>query len=75
MTLNIGGRVHDPTDPVRRLLFNVLAMIAEFESGLIRMRTREAIPPPRTPARPEPRDMREEEGVVLVTAGEAALRE
>lgn len=30
MTLNIGGQVHDPTDPVRRLLFNVLAMIAEF---------------------------------------------
>lgn len=43
MTLNIGGRVHDPTDPVRRLLFNVLAMIAEFESGLIRMRTREGM--------------------------------
>ena len=24
--LNIGGSVHDPTDPVGRLLFNVLAM-------------------------------------------------
>lgn len=35
--LNIGGSVHDPTDPVGRLLFNVLAMIAEFESDLIRM--------------------------------------
>jgi DNA invertase Pin-like site-specific DNA recombinase len=34
--LNIGGAVHDPTDPVGRLLFNVLAMIAEFESDLIR---------------------------------------
>jgi DNA invertase Pin-like site-specific DNA recombinase len=34
--LNIGGSVHDPTDPVGRLLFNVLAMIAEFESDLIR---------------------------------------
>jgi DNA invertase Pin-like site-specific DNA recombinase len=32
--LNIGGSVHDPTDRVGRLLFNVLAMIAEFESGL-----------------------------------------
>jgi hypothetical protein len=29
--LNIGGSAHDPTDPVGRLLFNVLAMIAEFE--------------------------------------------
>ena len=38
--LNIGGSVHDPADPVGRLLFNVLAMIAEFEADLIRMRTR-----------------------------------
>jgi DNA invertase Pin-like site-specific DNA recombinase len=35
--------VHDPTDPVGRLLFNVLAMVAEFESDLIRMRTREGL--------------------------------
>ena len=39
--LSIGGSVHDPTDPVGRLLFNVLAMVAEFESDLIRARTRE----------------------------------
>ena len=32
--LNIGGSLHDPTDPVGRLLFNVLGMIAEFEIGL-----------------------------------------
>ena len=38
--LNIGGSLHDPTDPVGSLLFNVLGMIAEFESDLIRMRTR-----------------------------------
>ncbi len=41
--LNIGGSVHDPNDPIGRLLFNVLAMIAEFESDLIRMRTREGM--------------------------------
>ncbi len=41
--LNLGGSVHDPTDPVGRLLFNALAMVAEFESDLIRMRTREGI--------------------------------
>jgi hypothetical protein len=29
--LNLGGSVHDPNDPVGRLLFNVLAMVAEFE--------------------------------------------
>jgi len=28
--LNIGGSVQDPNDPIGRLLFNVLAMIAEF---------------------------------------------
>jgi len=33
--LSIGGTVHDPSDPVGRLLFNVLAMVAEFESNLI----------------------------------------
>ncbi|WP_375425470.1 recombinase family protein [uncultured Friedmanniella sp.] len=41
--LSMGGSVHDPSDPVGRLLFNVLAMVAEFESDLIRMRTREGM--------------------------------
>lgn len=41
--LSLGGTVHDPTDPVGRLLFNVLAMVAEFEADLIRMRTREGM--------------------------------
>lgn len=41
--LSLGGNVHDPTDPVGRLLFNVLAMVAEFESDLIRARTREGM--------------------------------
>jgi len=35
--------VYDPTAPVGRLLFNVLAMVAEFESDLIRLRTREGM--------------------------------
>lgn len=41
--LSIGGSVHDPTDPVGKLLFNVLAMVAEFEADLIRARTREGM--------------------------------
>jgi DNA invertase Pin-like site-specific DNA recombinase len=41
--LNPGGSVYDPNDPVGRLLFNVLAMVAEFESDLIRLRTREGM--------------------------------
>jgi DNA invertase Pin-like site-specific DNA recombinase len=43
VVLNIGGSVHDPSDPVGRLLFNVLAMVAEFEADLIRARTREGM--------------------------------
>ena len=35
--------MHDPIDLVGRLLFNVLAMVAEFEADLIRLRTREAM--------------------------------
>ena len=27
--LSLGGSIHDPADPVGRLLFNVLAMVAE----------------------------------------------
>jgi DNA invertase Pin-like site-specific DNA recombinase len=41
--LSIGGSVHDPTDPVHRLLFNVLAMVSEFEADLIRAWTREGM--------------------------------
>src|SRR3954470_12982128 len=41
--LSLGGSVYDPNDPVGRLLFNVLAMVAEFESDLICLRTREGI--------------------------------
>ena len=41
--LSLGGAVYDPTDPVGRLLFNVLAMVAEFEADLIRLRTKEGM--------------------------------
>src|SRR5690606_134869 len=41
--LQIGAAVHDPNDPVGRLLLNVLAMVAEFEADLIRARTREGM--------------------------------
>jgi DNA invertase Pin-like site-specific DNA recombinase len=41
--LALGTSVHDPTDPIGRLLFNVLAMVAEFEADLIRLRTREGM--------------------------------
>lgn len=41
--LSIGGNVYDPEDAIGRLLFNVLAMVAEFEADLIRARTREGM--------------------------------
>lgn len=43
VALNLGGSRYDPTDPVGRLLFNVLAMVAEFERDLISARTKEGM--------------------------------
>lgn len=40
-SLNLRGSVYDPNDAVGRLLFNVLALVAE--SDLIRLRTRECM--------------------------------
>ena len=52
LLLSIGGSVHDPTAPVGRLLFNVLAMVGEFESDLIRSRTQEGIRVAKAKGRP-----------------------
>ena len=41
--LNLGGSIHDPTDPMGKLLFTALAMVAEFEADLTRLRTREGM--------------------------------
>src|SRR3954467_1321631 len=43
ISLSLGGTVYDPTDAVGKLLVNVLAMVAEFESDLIRLRTVEGM--------------------------------
>jgi DNA invertase Pin-like site-specific DNA recombinase len=43
ISLSLGGSLYDPTDAVGRLLFNVLAMVAEFESDLIPLRTVEGM--------------------------------
>jgi DNA invertase Pin-like site-specific DNA recombinase len=47
ISLSLGGSVYDPADAVGRLLLNVLAMVAEFESDLIRLRTVEGMRWPR----------------------------
>jgi DNA invertase Pin-like site-specific DNA recombinase len=41
--LNLRGSIYDPHDPVGKLLFNVLGMVAEFETDLILARTREGM--------------------------------
>ena len=39
--LSLGGTVYDPSDPMGKCFFNILATFAEFEVDLLRMRTRE----------------------------------
>jgi len=41
--LALGASVYDPGDPMGKMFFNILATFAEFESDLIRMRTREGM--------------------------------
>jgi DNA invertase Pin-like site-specific DNA recombinase len=41
--LSLGGSVYDPTDPMGKMFFNILATFAEFEVDLLRMRTREGM--------------------------------
>ncbi|MEM8594962.1 MAG: recombinase family protein [Pseudomonadota bacterium] len=41
--LALGGAIYDPADPMGKMFFNILATFAEFESDLIRMRTREGM--------------------------------
>jgi DNA invertase Pin-like site-specific DNA recombinase len=41
--LALGASVYDPTDPLGKMFFNILATFAEFEADLIRLRTREGM--------------------------------
>ena len=41
VTLALGAATYDPSDPMGRMFFNIVATFAEFEADLIRMRTRE----------------------------------
>jgi DNA invertase Pin-like site-specific DNA recombinase len=76
--LNLGGSVYDPTDPVGRLLFNVLAMVAE--SDLIRLRTREGMKVAKAKGRlrgkqPKLNHRQEAHMVALLHAGEYSTAE
>ena len=39
--LALGATIHDPTDPMGKMFFNIVATFAEFKADLIRMQTRE----------------------------------
>ena len=41
--LALGRTIHDPTDPMGKMFFSILATFAEFEADLIRLRTREGM--------------------------------
>jgi DNA invertase Pin-like site-specific DNA recombinase len=41
--LSLGGTIYDPTDPLGKMFFNILATFAEFEVDLLRLRTREGM--------------------------------
>ena len=43
MKLALGRALYDPGDPMGKMFFNILAIFAEFEADLIRMRTREGM--------------------------------
>jgi len=41
--LALGMSIYDPTDPMGKMFFNILATFAEFEADLIRLRTKEGM--------------------------------
>jgi DNA invertase Pin-like site-specific DNA recombinase len=41
--LSLGGSIYDPADPMSKMFFNMLAMFAEFEADLLKMRTHEGM--------------------------------
>ncbi len=43
VTLRLGASAYDPSDPMGKMMFNMLATFAEFEADLIKARTREGM--------------------------------
>jgi DNA invertase Pin-like site-specific DNA recombinase len=41
--LQLGATIHDPTDPLGKAFFDIVATFAEFEADLVRLRTREGM--------------------------------
>ena len=78
LSLNLGGSVYDPNDTVGRLLFNVLAMVAEFRPDPApHPRAHEGRQGQRPAARKQPKLNRRQEAhlVSLVHSGECSTAE
>jgi DNA invertase Pin-like site-specific DNA recombinase len=78
--LCLGGSVYDPHDAVGRLVFNVLAMVAEFEADLIRLRAKEGMRVAKAKGRlrgrrPKLNARQEAHLVSLIAAGEHSTAE
>jgi DNA invertase Pin-like site-specific DNA recombinase len=78
--LSLGGSVYDPHDAVGKLMFNVLAMVAEFEADLIRLRTKEGMRVAKAKGRlrgrrPKLNARQEAHLVSLIAAGEHSTAE
>ena len=41
--LSLGGSIYDPANPMSTMFFNMLAVFAEFEADVLKMRTREGM--------------------------------
>ncbi|MBG6181382.1 recombinase family protein [Arthrobacter sp. CAN_A1] len=80
VSLQLGNSIHDPKDPMARLLYNTLAMVAEFEADLIRSRTRQGMQLAKEKGRlrgrqPKLRPRQEAHLVSLHAAGEHTISE
>jgi len=80
ISLSLGGSVYDPTNAVGRLLFNVLAMVAEFESTRSGFAPREGMKVAKTKGRlrgKQPKLNRKQEAhlVSLLHSGEYSTAE
>lgn len=51
VTMNIGGVVYNPHDPMSKLFITILAAVAEAEGGWVSLRTKEAMARPKVRAR------------------------
>src|SRR5690349_13195463 len=76
--LSLGGNTYDPTDPMSKMFFNMLAVFAEFEADLLKMRTREGMAVARAEGKlkgrkPELTPRQQAELVRMRTSGEYSI--